>query len=138
LPKALTAPFASAELSTGRPGQATEDQMPHYFLEGFENEWMLVRETTSSQKFNVKTSNGLQLAIDIHYTMPKVLTVNVSFSGAKNQISKSWMTPLFDEIGRIALMRDDYAVIDYTLVCGDQFSDGNFSIDKKDREIRKL
>jgi hypothetical protein len=108
--------------------------MPHYFLEGLENEWTLVRETSSSQKFKVKTPDGLELAIDVHYTMAKVLTVNIVYVGDKDDFSKSRMRPVMDELARIALKRTDYAVIDYTLAAASHLSDGNFSIDKKWRQ----
>jgi hypothetical protein len=109
--------------------------MPHYFLEGFENEWTLVRETPSSQKFTAKTPDGKELNVDVHYTMPKVLTVNIVFLGDKNALSKSWLTPVMDEIARIAMKRSDYAVIDYTLACATHVSDGNYSIDEKMRKV---
>jgi len=112
--------------------------MPHHYLEGFENEWQLVRETASSQKFRVTTPDNKEFAIDIHYTSPKVLTVNVCFVGTENELSKSILTPVFDEIGKIALKRSDYAVIDYTLAHTRNLSDGNYSIDKKDRKFRQL
>ena len=112
--------------------------MPHYYLEGFENEWQLVRETVSSQKFRVVTPDEKEFAIDIHYTSPKVLIVNVCFVGTEDDLSKSVLTPVFDEIGKIALKRGDYAVIDYTLVHTSKLIDGNFSIDEKDREFRQL
>jgi hypothetical protein len=32
----------------------------------------------------------------------------------------------------------DYAVIDYTLTCGDLMTEGNYSIDKRARVIRRL
>ena len=113
--------------------------MTHYYLEGFANEWTLIRETSSSQKFKVMTQKKLELAVDVHYTMPKVLTVNISFAGnEKYDLGKNSMALVMDEIAQIALKRDDYAVIDYTLVCADCMFDGNFLIDGKDRTIRKL
>lgn len=108
--------------------------MPHYYLEGFENEWTLVRETPSSQMFKVKTPDDRQLILSIHYTMPKVLTVDMTFMGKKNELSKSWLTPVMDELARIALKRADYGVIDYTLSCASDTSDGNYSIDEKMRK----
>jgi len=113
--------------------------MPHYHLEGFENEWTLLRETASSQKFFVKTPRGHELAVDIHYTPPKILTVNIVFRGKDgHEATKNALTPVMDEIGRIALARDDYAVIDYTLSETQAISDGNYSIDEKDRKHRQL
>lgn len=112
--------------------------MPHYYLEGFENEWKLIRETESSQKFRVKTPEGHEFSIDIHYTSPKVLTVNVVFVGSEGTVSKSILNPVFNEIARIALKRSDYAVIDYTLAETKTLFDGNYSIDDEDRKIMKL
>ncbi|MFZ6774600.1 hypothetical protein ACO0LB_18000 [Undibacterium sp. SXout7W] len=112
--------------------------MPHHFLEGFENKWTLVRETSSSQKFRVKTPDDHTFALDIHYTIGKMLTVNVVFMGKKENLSKNIINPVLDELGRIAIKHRDYAVIDYTLACTDELFDGNFTIDEKDRLIRKL
>jgi hypothetical protein len=113
--------------------------MPHYYLEeGFENNWKLIRETEASQKFRVTTPEKYEFAIDIHYTSPKVLTVNVVFVGDENTLSESILRPVFNELGRIALKRSDYAVIDYTLAHTKRLHDGNFSIDEKDRKFRKL
>ena len=103
--------------------------MTHYHLERLSNKWMLVRETTSSQKFKVETPRGDQAAIDIHYT-PKILTVNICFVGEEAEVSKAQLTPLMEDISKLALRRNDYAVIDYTLVFTRDISDGNFSIDK--------
>jgi hypothetical protein len=36
--------------------------MPHSFLQLYENQWSLVRETPSSEKFRVTTSDGSELA----------------------------------------------------------------------------
>ena len=33
--------------------------MPHYHTEGFKNDWKLVRETASSQKFRVTTPDEI-------------------------------------------------------------------------------
>jgi len=41
--------------------------MPHFFLQLKENQWSLVRETPSSQKFSVITSDGNELGVDVHY-----------------------------------------------------------------------
>jgi hypothetical protein len=112
--------------------------MPHFYLENFANEWTLIRETSSSQKFKVMTPEKLQLAVDVHYTMPKVLTANISFAGKERDLGRDAMTLVMDEMAQIALKRDDYAVIDYTLVYADCMFDGNFSIASKDRTIRKL
>lgn len=109
--------------------------MPHYHTEGFENAWTLVRETASSQKFKVRTEDGIEMAVDIHYTPEKIVTVNIVVQGS---VSKSVLTPVMDEIGRLALYRGDYSVIDYTLAETTRFNDGNYSIDKDDREHRKL
>ena len=112
--------------------------MSHFFLEGFENEWKLVRETPHSQKFMVKTPDANEFAIDIHYTLEKVLTVNVVFKGDEDHLSKGILTPVFVELARIALKHGDYAVIDYTLAHSEDIFHGNFSIDEKDRKHRGL
>lgn len=108
--------------------------MPHYHLEGLENKWTLVRETPSSQMFRVVTDDKERLTIDVHYTPPKVLTVNVCFIG-HGEPSKSILTPVFDDLSKIALKRGDYAVIDYTLCSARDSFDGNFSVDEKLRKV---
>lgn len=109
--------------------------MPHYHTEGFMNGWKLIRETASSQKFRVTTEAQQEIEVDIHYTAERVLTVNIVVVG---NASKGLLTPIMDEIGRLGLYRGDYAVIDYTLAETARLSDGNYSIDAKDRKIRKL
>jgi hypothetical protein len=101
--------------------------MPHYHnhTKGSENDWKLIRETASSQKFEV----------DIHYTAEKILTVNLVVEG---HATKSLLNPVMDEIGRLGLSRGDYAVIDYTLSDTELLIEGNYSIDKEDRRYRRL
>lgn len=65
-----------------------------------------------------------------------MLTVNIFASGKPGKISKGDLTPVMDEIGRIGLKHQDYAVIDYTLCEDGEMFDGNFSIDEADRRIR--
>ena len=55
--------------------------MSHNHLEELENTWELVRETPSSQKFRARAADGRQLAVEVHFTAPKNLTVNVFFPG---------------------------------------------------------
>jgi hypothetical protein len=55
--------------------------MPHYLLQANENQWILVRETPSSQKFKGTTSDGDELGVDVHYTMPKILSTSIAFAG---------------------------------------------------------
>lgn len=109
--------------------------MPHYHTEGFENDWKLVRETTTSQKFRVTTEDGIEMAVDIHYTPAKVVTVNIIVQG---KASKGILTPIMDEIGRLALYRGDYSVVDYTMAETDRLIDGNYSINEADRKHRTL
>jgi hypothetical protein len=97
--------------------------MPHFYLEGFENDWQLIRETPHSQKFRVKTPDSHELAIDIHYTMEKVFKGNED-----TEVSKHILNPVFDELARIARNRGDYTVIDYTLATSKNLADGNYSI----------
>jgi hypothetical protein len=112
--------------------------MPHYHLQGLENNWDLVRETAGSQKFKVTTPEGRKFSIDIHYTMPKLLNVTAIFVGKESELSKSILTPVFDDVALIALKRADYAVIDYTLCHTDELHDGNFTIDEASRRARSL
>ncbi|MDQ0458286.1 hypothetical protein QO005_004646 [Rhizobium paknamense] len=109
--------------------------MPHYHLEGFESTWRLVRETLASQKFRVSTPNGLELAVDIHYTAGKILTVNIVSAG---EVSKATLEPIMNEIARLGLYRGDFAVIDYTISITERIRDGNYSISEELREHRQL
>jgi len=108
--------------------------MPHYQTGHFENEWRLVRETPTSQKYRV-TADETQVEVDIHFTAEKILTVNIVVEGSAG---KGLLSPIMDEIGRLGLNRGDYAVIDYTLAETEKLSEGNYAIDDKDREHRKL
>lgn len=112
--------------------------MSHYNVEGFENVWKLIRETPSSQRFTVLTPEKKELAVDIHFTPSKILTVTICGIGADGDFSKSVLTPVMEDISKIALRRADYAVIDYSLCVTDRISDGNFSIEDKTREVYKL
>jgi hypothetical protein len=106
----------------------------HNHTEGFENDWKLIRETASSQKFRV-TTEKTKIEVDIHYTAEKILTVNLVVEGS---VTKSLLTPVMDEIGRLGLSRGDYAVIDYTLSATEHLIEGNYSIDKEVRKYRRL
>ena len=111
------------------------NDMPHYYLEGLENEWNLIRETPSSQKYRVKTPDEYEMGIDVHYTISKILTVNICFVGSEKNLSKAILTPVMEDLSKIALKKADYAVIDYTLAHTENLFDGNYSIDKKTREV---
>jgi hypothetical protein len=113
--------------------------MPHFFLQLNENQWFLVRETPSSQKFKIITSDGNELGVDVHYTMPKILSASIAFAGPDKNLSRSVMDCVMDELAQIALKSGiDYAVIDYTLTSADSVIEGNYSIDKNARVIRRL
>jgi len=112
--------------------------MPHYHLEGLENTWTLVRETPSSQKLKAVTPDGKTLAVDIHYTSSKVLTVNICCVGSPDDFSKVAITPVMDDIAKLALRRSDYGVIDYSMCFTGDISDGNYSIDAKTREAYQV
>lgn len=109
----------------------------HYHLQGLENTWTLVRETPSSQKFTVATPDGKELAIDIHYTPSKVLTVNICGVGTADDFSKVVLTPVMEDIAKLALRRADYGVIDYSMCFTGEISDGNYSIDPNTRKAHQ-
>lgn len=112
--------------------------MPHFFLDLRDNEWSLVRETPSSQKFRVKISGQKELGVDVHYTMPKILTASIAFAGPED-LPRYVLGTVLDELAEIALKTgNDYAVIDYTLICGGRLTESVFTIDEKARRIRKL
>lgn len=108
--------------------------MAHYHLEGLENTWVLVRETPSSQKLKVETEDGKKLEVDIHYTPSKVLTVNICGVGSPDDFSKVVLTPVMEDIAKLALRRADYGVIDYSMCFTEEILDGNYSIDSKARK----
>ena len=113
--------------------------MTHFFLHLNENQWSLVRETLTSQKFKVTTSDGKELGVDVHYTMPKILSASIAFAGLKKDLSRYVLGCVMDELAEIALKTGiDYAVVDYTLTSADSVIEGNYSIDKKARVIRRL
>ena len=113
--------------------------MPHFFLQLGENQWSLVRETPSSQKFKVTTSDGNELGVDVHYTMPKILSASIAFAGPDKDLYRYVMDSVMEELAQIALKTGiDYAVIDYTLTSAHSVFEGNYSIGKKARDIRRL
>jgi hypothetical protein len=70
--------------------------------------------------------------------MPKILTASIAFAGPED-LPRYVLATVLDELAEIVLKTGtDYAVIDYTLVCGGSMTEGNFTIDKKSRRIRKL
>ena len=115
--------------------------MPHFFLQVLgkneENEWSLVRETPSSQKFKVTLTDGNELSVDVHYTMPKIL--NVTIAGPGQDLSRHVLGTVMNELAQIALKTGiDYAVIDYTLITGDSMTEGNYTIDQRARVTLRL
>lgn len=109
--------------------------MPHYHLQDLENSWSLIRETPSSQRFLITTQDGLRLAVDVHYTPSKILTASITCIGPEEKFSKPVLTPVLDDLSKIALRRTDYAIVDYSLCFTEHISDGNFTIDKETRII---
>lgn len=109
--------------------------MPHYYLQGLDNDWKLVRETPFGQHFRVATAapEKVRIDVDIHYTPSKVLTVTLVC--VATDLSKAALTPVLDDIGKIALRRADYAVIDYSLSFAAEIIEGNFTIEPKTRKI---
>jgi hypothetical protein len=77
--------------------------MPHFFLQLGENQWSLVRETPSSQKFKVTTSDGNELGVDVHYTMPKILSASIAFAGPDKDLYRYVMDSVMEELAQIAL-----------------------------------
>ena len=110
--------------------------MPHYYLEGLNCEWAVIRETPNSSKLTAIVE-GTKCAIDIHFTSSKSVTVNIMIEGSENKISKGFLNPIMEDIERIALKHNDYAVIDYSMGACECIHDGNYSIDEKYRKILK-
>lgn len=110
--------------------------MTHYYLEGLNCDWELIRETPSSSKF-VAINENQKCAVDIHYTSSKAVTINLMIEGKDDDIDKSFLNPLMEDIERIVLKHNDYAVIDYSIGSCNRIYDGNYSIDEKYREIIK-
>jgi hypothetical protein len=71
--------------------------------------------------------------------MPKVLSASIAFPGSVRGLPRYVLDSVMDELAQIALKTGiDYAVIDYTLTSGNSMTEGNYSIDKKARVIRRL
>jgi hypothetical protein len=109
--------------------------MPHHHLEGLNNQWLLVRETPSSQIYRCTTPGGLGYAVDIHFTPPTILTVSLVFLDTKGKFTDGVTHDIFEDLEKIALRRGDYAVIDYTLSFADKISDGNYAISDEWRKV---
>jgi hypothetical protein len=90
-------------------------------------------------KFRVWTPEQKTLGIDVHYTMPKVLTVSIAYVGEGEEPGRDLLATVMEEVAEIALKTgNDYAVIDYTLVCGISTFEGNYTIDERKRKTHKL
>lgn len=109
--------------------------MVHYYFEGLNCNWRLVRETPSSSKLVATTEEGKKLYVDIHFTSSASVTVNILLEGAEDELNKGFLNPIMEDIERIALKHGNYGVIDYTMGASSRVFDGNYSIDKKLREI---
>jgi hypothetical protein len=114
--------------------------MSHSFLQTLSaNEWSLVRGTGSSQKFKVMIPERKQLCIDLHYTLPNTLNVSIAYVGGGEKPGRHLLDTIMNEVAEIALKTGyDYAVIDYTLVCGVSMSEGNYTINERQRKTHKL
>jgi hypothetical protein len=114
--------------------------MPHFSCSSYqETNGPWFGETESSQKFKVRTPGQKELGIDVHYTMPKILNVSITYVGASEEPRRFLMDTVMEEVAEIALKTgNDYAVIDYTLVCGDSMLEGNYTIDERKRKTHKL
>lgn len=106
--------------------------MSSYFLCGFEYEWDLVRETSSSQNFIVDVGDlqGLKATFDIHYTKPEIAHVTVCLIGPKENFTDGLSHGLFSDLGIIIKRHGDYHVIDYSLIYSDDVFHGNFAMSK--------
>jgi hypothetical protein len=109
--------------------------MAHYYLEGLNCNWTLVRETPSSSKFVTVSEENKKFYIDIHFTNSASVTVNILLEGTEGELSKGLLNPIMEDIEKIALKHNNYGVIDYTMGASKKVIDGNYSIDKKMREI---
>jgi len=109
--------------------------MAHYYLEGLNCNWKIVRETPSSSKFIAVSEKEKKFYIDIHFTSSASVTVNILLEGSEGELSKGLLNPVMEDIERIALKHNSYGVIDYTMGASSKVIDGNYSIDKKMREI---
>jgi hypothetical protein len=104
-------------------------------LEGLNCKWTVIRETPSSSKFVAISEENNKLFIDIHFTSSVSITVNILLEGSEDYLDKGFLTPVMEDIEKIALKHGNYAVIDYTMGASARVFDGNYSIDNKLREI---
>ncbi|MCK4539838.1 hypothetical protein KAU09_01650 [Candidatus Parcubacteria bacterium] len=109
--------------------------MTHYYLEGLNCNWTIVRETPSSSKLIAISEENKKLYIDIHFTSSASVTVNILLEGSEDELSKGFLNPVMEDIERIVLKHGNYGVIDYTMGASSKVFDGNYSINKKMREI---
>jgi hypothetical protein len=108
--------------------------MPHYYLEGLNCEWSLVRESQTSSKFKVKLEAYIY-HLDVHYTSSASVTVNIVAIGDDMAIDKCVITELMEDLENVVLKHGNYGVIDYSMSLCSQVFEGNYSIDPKRREI---
>ncbi|WP_076923644.1 hypothetical protein [Pseudoalteromonas sp. EB27] len=108
--------------------------MPHYYLEGLNCEWSLVRESQTSSKFKVKLEECIY-HLDVHYTSSASVTVNIVAIGDDVAIDKSVITELMEDLESVVLKHGNYGVIDYSMSVCPQVFEGNYSINQKKREI---
>ena len=89
----------------------------------------------SVRNSRLRLSDGNELGVDVHYTMPKILRASIAFAGPDKDLFRYVVDSVMDELAQIALKTGiDHAVIDYTLTSADAVFEGN-SLDKKARDI---
>lgn len=103
--------------------------MSHNHLEGLDNKWDLIRETQSSQIYDVTSPERVKFRINVNYTSGTNATAVIIQYGPENHLSKSTLNPIMDDLSKISLRHGQYQVIDYSLAFAKDVSDGNFSID---------
>ncbi len=102
----------------------------HYFLEGSEYSWDLVRETVSSQKFFVTIGGPMELkaTCDIHYTKPTIAYVSICLIGKEDYFTDGVTHQLFQDLDNLISKHGSYRAIDYSLINGDRVFNGNYTM----------
>jgi len=104
--------------------------MANHMLEALEYKWILVRETSSSQKFLVEIGGAMDLkaTFDIHYTRPVITTVSMCFIGPEEHLTDGLAHWLFFDLEKIIKRHGEYRIIDYSLVFSGSLFNGNYTI----------
>lgn len=102
----------------------------HYFLSGLSNTWQLLRETSTSQVFDVQIKNNdefVNASVSIHYTLGNIVHSLICIEGELND--SNFKGSLIPDIEHIVLRyNNNYKTIDFTWCKTEKIHDTHFSI----------